>query len=307
MLRALMFPFRVLLPMVAVTACGSATGGDPRCDLDCDFGQTSPHPKILGLKSRYAVGTRARVRMEGKAPVVLESSDSDVVRIQATIPGEAILSFLREGRATVTARNEAAESVHAIEVAPHATFRVLLGEANSDPLGPLSGQLVLGGPQYVLVLYLDADGRQLFGGELAEIDVSEDLRRCGRGLGSVDRHCFRSSSAGSHVVTVRVGQEEHRFEYETVPATEIVRVELLQPEEGELTPGTRSQIDVVGVLGDGRRVSSLHPRFYASDDRYLGYLAYQYDPDADPTSVQIRVLGRHLSAEVCGVPSPRAP
>jgi hypothetical protein len=93
--------------------------------------------------------------------------------------------------------------------------------------------------------------------------------------------------------------------FRTVPESDIIDIELLQPDEEELTPGTWVQVDVVGVTEDGTHVASIHPRFEVGPDWYAGYFAYQYDPDAPERVLSVHALDRRIRTTFRGVPSER--
>lgn len=293
------------LPRLAALTLASLCGcfGSVETDTDCDPQLTSPEADIGGLQERYALGSRTEVRLLGDQPVSFESSDPGIVRVDRVARGKATLSFVGEGQASVTARNEVSSTTRYLEVLPHATFVVLLTEVTSVPLGPLAGQLLLGGPQYVLVMYLDSDARKLYGDGLAEVTFSSGLRRCGEDPGALDSHCLTADHAGEHVVNVRVGEQELSFEYETVREEDIVGIEVLQANESELLAASWAQIDVVGVTGDGRRVSSVHPQFRTEDGLYIGYFAYEYRPEAKARALEISALNERKITRFRGVPS----
>jgi hypothetical protein len=85
--------------------------------------------------------------------------------------------------------------------------------------------------------------------------------------------------------------------------SDIVDIELLQPDEEELLAGTWVQVDVVGVTEDGMHVAGVHPLFEVSEDWYVGYFAYQYDPDARPRTLGVEALGRQKRTKFRGVSS----
>ena len=64
-------------------------------------------------------------------------------------------------------------------------------------------------------------------------------------------------------------------------------------------------VDVVGVTEDGTHVAGLHPLFKVSEgeDWYVGYFAYQYDPDAQPHILGVEALGRLKQTKFRGVAS----
>jgi hypothetical protein len=78
--------------------------------------------------------------------------------------------------------------------------------------------------------------------------------------------------------------------FEAVAEHEIVGIQLLQPNEEELRPGTWVEVDVVGITEDGEQVRSIHPRFNAGGNTQLGYFAYRFDPDAPIRTLQVTAL-----------------
>ena len=287
MLRGFFWPIAATWGLACVSGCFGSVESPDSCDLSDSFG--SPEAKIHRLESRYALGTRTKIRISGNEPLSLESSDPNVVRIDRLVGGVATLSFVGEGRATLVASNDRSTEERAVEVARHATFMVVLSEYGAIPLGPLDGRVLLAGPQYVVVIYLDADRKQLYGDGLAELHWSSGLEPCSEGLHSLEFHCLMSDSPGEHDLWVRVHDEELAFSFETVPESELVGIEVLRADEDELAPGTWTQVDIVGVAEDGRHVQSVHPVFETANQAYIGYFAYQYDPQAPPERLDIRL------------------
>jgi hypothetical protein len=105
------------------------------------------------------------------------------------------------------------------------------------------------------------------------------------------------------VLEVSVGDEVVALPFRAVSESDIVRIELLQPDEADLVPGTWVHIDVVGVTKDGIHVASIHPRFSVGHDSYAGYFAYQYDPDARPRALHVEALDRSMRTKFRGIPS----
>lgn len=293
------------LPFVAATLAATASGcfGSVDSTGGCEVHLGSTEAELHWLENRYALGTRTMIRLTGLGPLTLESTNPDVVRVDNVGSERAALSFVGEGRATLVARNDESVDRRDVEVARHETFVLLLSELGAIPLGPLSDQVLLAGPQYFIVVYLDSEGRQLYGDELAEVELSDGLDACEDGLHRLELHCFISEQASEHTLSVRVGEEEVAATFETVPHAELIGIELLRTEEDELREGTWAQIDVVGVTENGRRVSSVHPRFLTSTQGYVGYFAYQYDPAAPPQKLDVEALQWRKRLTFHGVPS----
>ena len=184
-------------------------------------------------------------------------------------------------------------------------FAVVLSESLPIPIGKLSEQVILAGQQHFLVLYLDAEGERLDARGLAGLDLSSGLGLCDTPPTSLELHCLAIDEPGLHVLEVSVGNEHLAVPFRTVMESEIVDIVLLQPDEEELTPGSWVQVDVVGVTEDGTHVASIHPRFEAGGDRYLGYFAYQYDPDARERTLHVEALDRRIRTRFRGVPHDR--
>jgi hypothetical protein len=184
-------------------------------------------------------------------------------------------------------------------------FAVVLSESLPIPIGKLSEQVILAGQQHLLVLYLDAEGERLDALGLADLDLSPGLRLCETPATSLELHCLAIDEPGLHVLGVSVGDQHLAVPFRTVMESDIVDIVLLQPDEEELTPGSWVQIDVVGVTADGTHVASIHPRFEAGGDRYLGYFAYQYDPDAPRRTLDVQALDRQIRTKFRGVPHDR--
>ena len=161
-------------------------------------------------------------------------------------------------------------------------FAVILSEISGIPIGPLSDQVILEGRQYVLVSRLDSEGRT---------------------HGPAEPHRLSIEGPGAHVLEVSVGDEVVALPFRAVSESDIVRIELLQPDEADLLAGTWVHIDVVGVTKDGTHVASIHPRFSVGNDSYVGYFAYQYDPDARPRALDVEALHRSMHTEFRGTPS----
>ena len=91
--------------------------------------------------------------------------------------------------------------------------------------------------------------------------------------------------------------------FEAVSVSDIVGIELLQPNEDELVPGTWVHIDIVGVTEEGTHVANIHPRFEVGEDSHVGYFAYEYDPDAPSQTLYIEALGLYRRTSFRGVSS----
>jgi len=167
----------------------------------------------------------------------------------------------------------------------------------------LSDQVILAGHQYFLVLYLDSASERLWGDGLAKLTLSSRLSLCDGELGSFEFHCLDIEEAGPHVLEVSVGDERIVLPLHAVLKSDLVEIELRQPDEEELDPGTWVQLDVVGVTEDGMHVASIHPRFEVEDDWYTGYFAYQYDPEAPLQTLNVEALDRRIRTNFRGIPS----
>jgi len=261
-----------------------------------------PEPKIKALQERYALGARATIDVRGGPSVTLESSDPSVVRVDRVGEGTADLSFVGSGQATLVLENETSVIEQTVEVARHHAFLVVLSEAIPIPIGPLSHQVILAGHQHFLIVYLDSEGERLYGHGLAGLRLSSGLELCDEPRGSLELHCLAIDAAGLHILEVSAGDEQLVLPFRTVLASDIVGIELLQPDEEELTPGTWVQVDVVGVTEDGMHVGSLHPRFEAGEHWYAGYFAYQFDPDVPQRTLNVHALSEQLHTKFRGVP-----
>jgi hypothetical protein len=190
------------------------------------------------------------------------------------------------------------------EVLPSASFVVVLSEVLPIPVGELSDQVILAGEQYVLISHLDSEGGwRLADHGTAELAVSPGSKLCEGEPRSPEHYCLSIDEPGFHALDVGVGDETLVLPFRAVSVSDIVRVELLQPDEEELLPGTWVYVDVVGVTENGTRVASIHPRFSVGEDSYIGYFAYQYDPDAQPQQLHVEALGWHRRAGFRGSPS----
>ena len=113
---------------------------------------------------------------------------------------------------------------------------------------------------------------------------------------------FMEENGELMAMEVSVGDKHLVLPFEAVPENEIIEIEVLQPDEEELLPGTWVHVDVVGVTEDGTHVSAIHPRFEVGDDKYFGYFAYQYDPNAPSQTLDIEALDWRTRAKFRGTP-----
>jgi hypothetical protein len=180
---------------------------------------------------------------------------------------------------------------------------VILSEIFPVPVGELSDRVVLAGQQHFLIQQLDSEGRKLSDRAAPELGLSPGLKPCDAEPTSLEHYCLSIEAPGFHALEVGIGDETLVLGFEAVSVSDIVGIVLLQPDEDELVPGTWVYVDVVGVTEDGTHVASIHPRFEVGEDSYVGYFAYQFDPDARPLTLDVEALGRHLRTNFRGVPS----
>lgn len=287
MLRFALLSFGVAAALSAPCGCAPAPS-----DVDCEL--PAAEPKIEGLYGPYARGSWDAVTIRAKAPFTIESSDPSVVRVERIESDESRYSqvslfFHGEGSATLTLRDEGGVARETVEVREHDTFGIVLSNPLSIPLGSLSEQTILAGVQEILLIYLDSQDRRLYGHGLAELSLSPGMLRCEGLFTSIERHCLSIEEPGEHLLEVTVGNELQSYPFTAVAESEIVRIEILQPDEDELEPGTSVQVDVVGFTEDGTRVSALHPRFTADEIPYFGYFAYELDPEASSKLLKVEV------------------
>jgi hypothetical protein len=162
-----------------------------------------------------------------------------------------------------------------VEILPSDSLAVLLSESNGAPIAVLAEQRVLAGKQFVL---LSRSG----GGEPAERLIELDLR------------------PGPQQIDLGDDDEPVVVVFEAVAEEEVVEIELLRPDEAELSAGTWVEVDVVGVTKDGAHVRGVYPRFAAGDETHLGYFAYRFDPEAEPRTLSVEALDRQLRARFKG-------
>lgn len=302
MLRFALF-LGLALALTPLAGCYSAS------ETDCEL--PPAEPSIQGLHGPYALGSQDWITIRAEAPFTFESSDPSVVRVEKVQrsdgrSSQATLSFVGVGKATLRLEDEVDTAEEIVEVRAHDEFVVLLSELIPIPIGPLSDRVLLAGQQYVLVLYLDEDGQSLDGHGLAELTLSPELELCDDGVGSLEVRCLSIEEAGAHVLEVTVEGERLVLPFEAVLESDIVEIEVLQPDEEDLEPGTWVQVDVVGVTEDGTHVTSIHPSFIADGVPYLGYFAYQYDPDISSRLLEIEALNQKKRLRFRGTPSEKS-
>lgn len=300
MLRFALFPMGLALVLTPLAGCYSPS------ETDCELPPVEP--SIQGLHGPYALGSQDWITIRGEVPFTFESSDASVVRVEKVQrsdgrSSQATLSFVGVGKATLRLEDEVGIAEEIVEVRAYDEFVVLLSEIIPIPIGPLSDRILLAGQQHVLILYLDEHGESLDGHGLAELTLSPGLELCDDGLGSLEFHCLSIEDAGAHVLEVTVGGERLLFPFEAVLESDIVEIEVLQPDEEDLEPGTWVQIDVVGVTEDGTHVTGIHPHFITDGVPYFGYFAYQFDPDTSSRLLEIEVLEENKRAVFRGTPS----
>lgn len=173
-----------------------------------------------------------------------------------------------------------------VEVLQPDSRAVLLSESNGVPVGVLDEQRILAGEQHILLSGFDLEGRIEGDNRLLRLDLSP----------------------GPQLLELGGDDEDEPIvvAFEAVAQDEIVGIELLQPNEEELRPGTWVEVDVVGVTEEGAQVRSIHPRFDAGDDTHLGYFAYRFDPDAPRRTLRIEALEWLKRTQFRGLPRIKA-
>ncbi|MDH3654768.1 MAG: hypothetical protein OEN21_10905 [Myxococcales bacterium] len=173
-----------------------------------------------------------------------------------------------------------------VEVLQPDSRAVLLSESNGIAVGVLDEQRILAGEQHILLSSSDAQGRNDRKDRLLRLDLSP----------------------GPQLLELGGGDEDEPIvvAFEAVSEDEIVGIELLQPTEDELRPGTWVEVDVVGVTEDGIPVRSIHPRFDVGGDTHLGYFAYRFDPDAPTRTLEIKALEWLERTQFRGLPRNKA-
>ncbi|MBT8454069.1 MAG: hypothetical protein KJO40_19055 [Deltaproteobacteria bacterium] len=158
-----------------------------------------------------------------------------------------------------------------VEVLQPDSLAVLLSESNGLPVGVLDEQRILAGEQHILLSGAAREGR----------------------ADGTDRLLRLELAPGSQLLELGGDDGEHPpivVAFEAVAEDEIVGIELLQPSEDELRPGTWVEVDVVGVTQSGAQVRSIHPRFHADGETHLGYFAYRFDPEAPHRTLEVEAL-----------------
>lgn len=163
---------------------------------------------------------------------------------------------------------------------------VLLSDSSGVPVGVLDEQRILAGEQHILLSGLHPQGR---------IDAEDRLLRL-------------DLSPGPQLLELGGDDEDEPIvvAFEAVAEDEIVGIELLQPNEEELRPGTWVEVDVVGVTEKGAPVRSIHPRFDAGGHTHLGYFAYRFDPDAPIRTLEVTALAWLERTQFRGLPRIKA-
>jgi len=194
--------------------------------------------------------------------------------------------LLRAGLAllAVSACEDSLES--GVELVERDSFAVLLSEPDGYLVEVLSDQRILAGRQHVLVSHRGPGGQKEPTDRLIELELSPGPQRLELGGDDED--------------------EPIVLAFEAVCKDEIVGIELLQPNEEELSPGTWVEVDVVGVTQDGTQVRSIHPRFEAGEQTHVGYFAYRFDPDAPPQTLKIEALDWIERTQFHGLASDKA-
>ncbi|MGB3052847.1 MAG: hypothetical protein WBB42_17725 [Polyangiales bacterium] len=172
------------------------------------------------------------------------------------------------------------------EVLQPDSLAVLLSESNGIPVGVLAEQRILAGEQHILLSRSDSQGRNDRKDRLLQLDLFPGPQLLELGGDGED--------------------EPIVVAFEAVAEDEIVGIELLQPNEEELSPGTWVEVDVVGVTEEGTQVRSIHPRFNAGGDTHLGYFAYRFDPDAPRQTLEIKALAWLERTQFRGLPRNKA-
>jgi hypothetical protein len=180
---------------------------------------------MIDLQQRYALGSYASLVLQGDPPFALGSSNSEVVRIVGFGHETAALSFVGEGQATLQLEDETSMTEWVVEVVPHAAFVVVLRDSPPVAVGSSSVRALLPGDHHVLVIYLDAEGRRLYGYGLAELGLSPGMGRCDVMPRSVEIHCVSVERSGLYVLEVGVGDEQLVLPFRTVSESGIVAIE----------------------------------------------------------------------------------
>jgi hypothetical protein len=288
-----MLRFASFLPCAVgvLTVSSGCCGPSAECEI------AAIAPEIQQIEARYALGSRTRIRVRGRAPWTIQSSDPSIVRIEAIEReddddnGHVMLRFVGVGRAALRVENDLASVERMIEVLAHDRFVALLGERTGVALGPIDDEVILAGRQDLVLIYLDAQGRALYGSGLARLTLPPSIHQCEQSVGAVERHGIWVAEPGPHAVAIRVGDQRALLRFEAVLPSDIIDIEVLAPDEEALQPETWTQVDVLGVTRDSARVRGMHPRFQVGNDSYLGYFAYRYDPSAPLQALWVEALG----------------
>ncbi|MBT8470414.1 MAG: hypothetical protein KJN97_16835 [Deltaproteobacteria bacterium] len=166
------------------------------------------------------------------------------------------------------------------------SLAVLLSEWTGIPVGVLEGERILAGEQHIILSGSDFEGRSDREAHLLRLNLSPGTQLLELGGNDED--------------------EPVVVAFEAVAEAEIIGIELLQPDEEELRPGTWVEVDVVGVTEEGLQVRSIHPRFNAGGTARLGYFAYRFDPDAPVRTLEVTALGWLERTQFRGVPRIKA-
>jgi len=163
---------------------------------------------------------------------------------------------------------------------------VLLSESNGLPVGVLDEQRILAGQQHILLSGSGAEGRNKPKDRLFRLDLSP----------------------GPQLLELGGDEDDEPIvvAFDAVSEAEIVGIELLQPDEEELSPGTWVEVDVVGVTEAGTAVRGIHPRFNTGGDTHLGYFAYRFDPAAPTRTLEIKALEWLERTQFRGLPRNKA-
>ena len=302
-----MIRFASFLFLLGCVICAGFGCAPAPSDVDCEL--PPAEPSIEGLVGPYGVGTFGSIRIRSETSMTFESSDPSVVRVGEIVPtdgreSEVKLHFVGAGSATLRLHDEVGMAEEVVEVRPVESVEVRLSaELLPIAIGELDGRILLADRQQVLVAYLDDEGQGLAGYGLAEVEISPEIPRCGEHSSAIEWHCFGFTEAGSYTLEVTVADETQTFRFETVERSDIVELELLQPDEDELEPGAWTRVEVVGVTEDGTQVSGLHSQYVANEVTYFGYFAYQYDPDARSQLLEANVFDETLYTRFRGMPS----
>ena len=172
------------------------------------------------------------------------------------------------------------------EVLQPDSLAVLLSEPNGVPVGVLEDERILAGEQHIVLSGFAPEGRHDGEARLLRLDLSP----------------------GPQLLELGGDDEDEPIvvAFEAVAEEEIVGIELLQPDEEELRPGTWVEVDVVGVTEEGTPVRSIHPRFDAGGHTHLGYFAYRFDPDAPIRTLEVTALAWLERTQFRGLPRIKA-